>query len=90
VIKNFAFSLPSQPFLGCHFGFHIFFCNSILGVAHFFYSWAVLDYVLNMLPHGSLYFTVEFGFTISCTTSTKKRKSGLAVLDQQLEAGRDF
>ena len=31
VIKIFVFSLPSQPLLGCHFGFHIFFHNSILG-----------------------------------------------------------
>ena len=27
VIKIFAFILPSQPFLGRHFGFHIFFHN---------------------------------------------------------------
>jgi len=27
VIKNFAISLPPQPFLGCHLGFHIFFHN---------------------------------------------------------------
>ena len=25
VTNFFSFSLPSQPFLGCHFGFHIFF-----------------------------------------------------------------
>jgi len=31
VIKIFAISPPLQPFLGCHFGFHIFFHNSILG-----------------------------------------------------------
>ena len=31
VTKVFAFSLPSQPLLGCQFGFHIFFHNSILG-----------------------------------------------------------
>ena len=30
VIKIFAFSLPSQPFLGHHFGDHIFFYNTIL------------------------------------------------------------
>jgi len=34
----FAISLPSQLFLGCHLGFHIFFS---LGAAHFFYSYAV-------------------------------------------------
>jgi len=28
VIKIFAFSLPTQPFLGRHFGFHISFHNS--------------------------------------------------------------
>jgi len=30
-IKMFAFNLLSQPFLDCHFGFHIFFHNRILG-----------------------------------------------------------
>jgi len=43
VIKIFAFSLQSQPFLGRHFGFHISFHNSILGGRTLFYSWAVLD-----------------------------------------------
>jgi len=40
-LKIFAFSLPSQPFLGHYFGVHIFFYNSILGGHTFFYSWAV-------------------------------------------------
>ena len=42
-IKIFAFSLPSQPFLGRHFIFHIFFTTAFLMAAPFFYSWAVLD-----------------------------------------------
>jgi len=42
VIKTFAFSLPSQSFLGCHFGFTPFFTTAFLGAAHFYYSWAVL------------------------------------------------
>jgi len=37
-IKIFAINLPSQPFLGRHLGFHIFF---LLGGCTFFYSWAV-------------------------------------------------
>jgi len=45
VIKIFAISLPSQPFLDRHLGFHIFFHNGLFGAAHFFYSWAVLDQV---------------------------------------------
>jgi len=36
VIKHFTISLPSQPFLGRHLGFHIFFHNGLLGVAPFF------------------------------------------------------
>ena len=36
VIKIFEISLPSQPFLGCHLGFHIIFHN---GATQFFYSW---------------------------------------------------
>jgi len=43
VIKNFAISLPPQPFLGRHLGFHILFHNGLFGAAHCFYSWAVLD-----------------------------------------------
>jgi len=43
VIKNFAISLPSQPFLGIHLGFHIFFHYGLLGPHTIFYSWAVLD-----------------------------------------------
>jgi len=40
IIKNFAISLPSQPFLGRHLGFHIFFHNGLFGATHiFFYSW---------------------------------------------------
>jgi len=35
VIKTFAISLPSQPFLGCHLGFHILFHNNGLGDTHF-------------------------------------------------------
>ena len=31
IIKIYAFSQPSQSFLGYYFGFHIFFYNSILG-----------------------------------------------------------
>jgi len=39
VIKNFAISLPSQPFFGRQLGCHIFaFWGRTL-----FYSWAVLD-----------------------------------------------
>jgi len=36
-IKNFAISLPPQPFFGRHLGFHIFFRNGLLGIAHFFF-----------------------------------------------------
>jgi len=43
VIKFFTISLPSQPFLGCHLGFHIFFHNGLLEIRTLFYSWAVLD-----------------------------------------------
>jgi len=35
VIKNFAISLPSQPFFGCHLQFHIFFHNGLFGAAPF-------------------------------------------------------
>ena len=38
-IKIFAINLLSQPFLGRHFIFHIFFTLAFLGAAHFFYSW---------------------------------------------------
>ena len=31
LIKIYAINLPSQPFLGCHLGFHIFFHNGLLG-----------------------------------------------------------
>jgi len=31
VIKTFAINLPSQPFLGCHVGFHIFFHDGLFG-----------------------------------------------------------
>ena len=31
IIKLFAMNLRSQPFLGCHLGFHIFFHNGFLG-----------------------------------------------------------
>jgi len=41
--KKIAISLPSQPFLGRHLGFHIFFHYGLFGAAPFFYSWAVLD-----------------------------------------------
>ena len=37
-----TFSLPLQPCLGCHFGFHIFFHNSNFEGRTLFYSWAVL------------------------------------------------
>ena len=33
--------LASQPFLGHHLGFHIFFHNYLLGAAHFFYTWGL-------------------------------------------------
>jgi len=49
VIKKFAISLPSRPFLGHHLGFHIFFHNGLFGAAHFFYSWAVLDWIILLL-----------------------------------------
>jgi len=39
-IEILTISLPSQPFLSHHFGFHIFFLQ--WQAAHFFYSWAVL------------------------------------------------
>jgi len=45
VIKIFTFSLPSQPFLGLHFGFHIFFHNSSLGGHTLFYNWAVFGFL---------------------------------------------
>ena len=35
-IKNFAFSPPSQPFLGRHFGFPIFFITAFSGATYFF------------------------------------------------------
>jgi len=35
VIKVFVVSLPSQSFLGCHLGFHIFFHNGLLGRSTF-------------------------------------------------------
>jgi len=34
--KNFAISLPSQPFLGRHLGFHIFFHYGLFGPHSFF------------------------------------------------------
>jgi len=37
------FSLPSQPFIGRHFGFHIFFTTAFLGGAHFFTAKLFLD-----------------------------------------------
>jgi len=43
IIKIFTISLPSQPFLGCHLVFHIFFSQWPFWGCTFFYSWAVLD-----------------------------------------------
>jgi len=44
IIKNFAINLPSQPFLGRHFGFHIFLSLwPFWGCTLFFCNWAVLD-----------------------------------------------
>ena len=42
VIKIFAINLPSQPFLGCHLGFHRFFHSGLFGDRTLFYSLAVL------------------------------------------------
>jgi len=63
VIKFFAFSPLSQPFLGCHFGFHIFFQTAFLGAAHFFYSWAVFEldkYTCTGFPHA--YWTAPYAY----------------------------
>jgi len=43
VTKNFAISLPSQPFLGRQLGFHTFFTMAFLEPHPFFYNWAVFD-----------------------------------------------
>jgi len=43
IIKIFAFSLPPRPFLGHHFGFHIFFHNSILGDCTLFLQLGCFD-----------------------------------------------
>jgi len=40
-IKILAISLPSQPFLGRHLRFHIFFHNGLLEGCTLFYSWNV-------------------------------------------------
>ena len=43
VIKIFTINLPSQPFLGCHLGFHIFFHHSLFkGRTPFFTAWLFL------------------------------------------------
>ena len=41
VIRIFIINFPSQPFLGCHLRFHIFFHKGLLGGHTLFYSWAV-------------------------------------------------
>jgi len=41
IIKIFAISIPSQPFLSHHLRFHIFFHNGLLWGCTLFYSWAV-------------------------------------------------
>ena len=41
VIRIFIINFPSQPFLDCHLGFHIFFHKGLLGGHTLFYSWAV-------------------------------------------------
>ena len=43
VIKIFTINLPSQPFLGRHLGFHIFFHHGLFRGHTFFYSLAVFD-----------------------------------------------
>ena len=50
-IKIFAINLPSQPFVGHHLGFHIFFTVAFLGVAHFFYNLAVVGLDLTLILH---------------------------------------
>ena len=44
LLKN-AINLLSQPFLGRHLGFHIFFHHSVLGAVPFFYSLVVFDWI---------------------------------------------
>jgi len=44
-IKIFAISLPSSHFLTATLDFTSFFTIAFLGAAHFFYSWAVLEYL---------------------------------------------
>ena len=43
VIKIFTLNLPSQPFLGCHLVFYIFFHHSLFEGRTLFYNLAVLD-----------------------------------------------
>jgi len=51
LLKIFAISLPSQPVLGHHLGFHIFSTMAFLGAEHFLYSWAVFGLDNQLLLH---------------------------------------
>jgi len=46
-----AIGLPSKPFLGCHFGFHIFFSQWFsCGLHTFFYNWITYN-ALTIFEH---------------------------------------
>jgi len=69
VIKIFAINLPSQPFLGCHLAFHIFFHNGLLGGCTLFLQlgcfWIV---VLSTCSRDITILIVLLWFSIVCTT----------------------
>jgi len=72
-IKIFAINLPSQPFLGCHLVFHIFFHNDLLGGRTLlFYSWAVfgLD-IISLLRSGMEHCCLRFNPSQSTLVENK-------------------
>ena len=76
-MKIFAFSLPSQPFHGCRFAFHIFFHNSILGGCTLF-SAGLFWIILNHRWQPSMIFMSKIG-SISQSLTLKSYKKQFQV-----------
>ena len=69
VIKIFTINLPSQPFLGRHLGFHIFFHHSLFkGRTPFFTAWLFLiRYIKQHIKY--LWAFCEFSLVTHCQAS---------------------
>ena len=66
VIKIIAIYLPSQRFLGCQLGFHIFFAMVFWGLHHYFYSLAVLISLLSALVYSKADHMPALGLLFTC------------------------